>query len=276
VTLSPSGATICALDADGHPLCCGRNANKYPVLPGPFSDLAVSARGARDFGACGVKAAPTPAGATVECWGSTPVPPATFKVSGFIRQSFCGVTPAQDVACTSGATVPLPASARGKVREAAFMGNTTCALLATGQIACATRGASKVVDGTFSQIDVGAGAVCALDRRGRVSCWQTQTFSPLSLPLGDRSFRQIVVSTSGPDGLCGVTRAGTVQCVPFDSAHGALPVPDSSVQFNLITEGAGQFCGVTTSSHVECWGEQWPPVIRNYEARKPFGGLRPY
>jgi len=274
VTLSPSGATACALDVDGHPFCCGRNANKYPPLAGPFTDLAISGRGAQDFGACGVK--PTPAGTTVECWGDTPAPPPSLKIARFIRQSFCGVAPSRDIACVSGAVVPLPAPARGEAREAAFQGNTVCAVATSGKISCARGAVSKTFDGTFSNVDVGADSVCALDQAGQVHCWDTHTLSPLSLSLADRSFRQIAVGTSGSNAFCGITSAAGIECVPLGPDSRPPSVPGGSQQFVQIGEAAGRFCGVTSSSRVECWGETWPPVIRTYETRKPFGGLRLY
>jgi hypothetical protein len=275
VAVSPDGATTCGLDLDGHPFCCGRNASKYPAPLRSFKTLSLSGGGARAFGACGVRASAQQASdGALECWGDVPPPRASAPLRTFVRQSLCGVTRAGQIACPSGAEVPLPEGAKGRVREASWAGSLICAVSEGGRMACSNAGTTRTFEGRFTDLDVGAAGLCATDSAAHPHCWDAQALSPRPTALAQIRLHGIVVTAGSKASVCGIGADGRVQCAPLTPGKGVLAPTDE--RFTQIAEGAGNLCGVTTGGRIQCWGDSWPPIVRAYESRAAYGGLNPH
>jgi hypothetical protein len=172
---------VCALDAAGHPVCCGERLPEDPPA-GPFTRLALGI----DFD-CGL----TPAG-DLRCWGRDapaggeliPGPFADVGVGRGREQRMCAERrDAHALACWSEKDGMVPLLLPGGLPAlAGFARNTEgCALDRSGRIACRSGGNSGFA-GIYRALDGTEGRLCAINLDGRVECNRTwpsgQTVGP--------------------------------------------------------------------------------------------------
>ncbi len=277
VSVSPGGATMCGLDLDGRPHCCGRGAAKYPVPSGTFDALSLVAAGVRGFGACGIRPPPSPrAEGALECWGDLPPIPRPTRLRRFVRHSACGVTSSHEVACGWNVRLPVPEGTQGKVREASWAGSLGCVLTESARIVCSVAGKARTLDGRFRDLDVGSTSVCATDTEGRPHCWDARTLSPIAVSSSQAQLHDVLVVESGEGGeaLCGIDSEAKVDCRSLAPGRAAPPTGSEGVV--EIAEGGGCLCGVTKDERIRCWGDTWPALSRPNQPPVPHPERKPH
>ena len=229
VAIAPGSLFTCALRATGTVACWGdggRGQLGNGNLGADTSPSAVSGvRGAVAITAGSDYACALLATGTVDCWGD-----AGFGSLGTGSYTADGTLPAQVVGVTNAVAI-----------SASYL--HTCALLATGSIACwGSNHFGALGDGTTDDgltavavtgIDdataIGAGSLysCALRAAGTASCWGYNDVGQLgdgAKGLTPQSFTPVPVTVSG---LAGAT---------------------------AITTGGGDACALLAAATVDCWG----------------------
>lgn len=91
---------------------------------------------------------------------------------------------------------------------------------------------------------------CALDTEGRVHCWGENAHGQMEPPEGEL-FEQIVAGIEYTCGLTGAMRAicwGEIEEDPVDALDG---------EFEYLSGGDFQVCGIGASGELKCWGMSW-------------------
>lgn len=164
----------------------------------------------------------------------------------------------------------------------------TCGIVADGSAYCwGTNAAGQLGDGTttarLSPAPAATGhkfitiefsdpirlplyEICGLETTGAVFCWGRGKSTPVAVASG---FTFTTLSAGIGGSFCGIVTGGDAYCWGFDS-NGELGTDSLSAfpgfattparvlgnhAFTSISVGFGHACGVTTDSHLYCWGD---------------------
>ena len=194
--------------------------------------------------------------------------------------------------CGGGATVSptTPGALSGATRVVAIAAGVehTCALVATGRVACwggnfkgqlgdgakEDRASPRALRDLDDVVEIAAGTwhTCARRRGGRVSCWGDGTYGQLGdgttverrLPADVSGLDDAIQLSAGGDHTCALRRGGTVVCwgrnvhgeiAKARAAGGNVPSPvDADVTAVAEVRAGGRFtCARLVSGEITCW-----------------------
>lgn len=274
VGATPSGAVICAVTGDRHPLCQGTLAvdstgtfdlGATPTLVAADTMVDTIAVGASHF--CGVNAAHTAwcwgdygagvrgdsvAPGTRNAWG-TPTPVAggaTWAgVAAGVSHS-CGMATDRKVFCWgTGREVGVPDSSSYDTSTAA------CGRSVHGGAPCTYIPRPLTTVPAVSGIVSAGTTTCALTTAGTVWCWGyvgptagKVSQVPVAMPL---STTAIAVSVGTAGGYCIIATAGDAYCNDLGSAPALVP---GGLRYTGISTGSDHACAIGVGGYLYCWG----------------------
>jgi hypothetical protein len=283
--VSTNGQTTCALDASGRLTCCGRSWRRPPP-DDRWRSINVAL-------GCGVTSQ-----GRLSCWGTEAPTPDTPPLLDLAKGSgpVCAVTVRRDVLCFARSSsptarsprelrsaLPFPGGARsvctstaagricheaeriptphleGQVSRVSVWNTRGCALLRDGGVACwSTKAPPTRHPGPFVDLLVGPDASCALGEDGRASCWSNESGATVTF-AGASDFSSLS-SFPRAEVICGLDRAGQVRCAGSGEQGPSTTTtpPPPPGPFQDLAEAGGQFCGVSRTGAVQCWGRRWP------------------
>ncbi len=219
--ISSGSNHICALRADGSPICWGSD-NKYGQESPPW-DERFTAISSGHLYTCALRADGSPA-----CWGSDE----DGKASPPTDESFTAIS--------SG-------------------GWYTCALRADGSPVCwgdDRDGESSPPDGeTFILISSGSSHACALRNDGSPVCWGSDWDGQASPPTGEK----FTTISSGSNHTCALRADGSPVCWGdnlnlYDDEFVGQASPPQDEKFTAISSGSSHTCALRDDGSPVCWG----------------------
>ncbi len=182
--------------------------------------------------------------------------------------------------------------------------STTCGLVADGSAYCwGLNDAGQFGDGTATTRLVPAPAaighkftvitfsdnvqkppyeVCGLETTGAVFCWGRGNSTPIAAAVG---FSFVTLSAGIGGAFCGIVASGDAYCWGFDfygelgndSTSNAITTTPARVigghTFTSISVGFAHTCGITSDSHLYCWGDD--TFAQLGDGRPDFSSLVP-
>lgn len=256
--LSCGGETICAVLADGSPLCWHLDADART------SGTDFTAISTTTTYACGVHA-----NGTVSCWGSSSgadgeILPTAPLVDGLDDAVAVSVGPT--LACAMRASGAVACWGAGPLGDGTMNGSTTPVTV-------------QGLPGRATQIAVGSMRACALIEDGTVSCWGTffndagvdpAALSPTAglTPLAVAGLSGVKAVSAGTFQSCAVLDDGTVRHWGTDywengAPPGAFPTHWSFTPYpvpgltSVVAVASAEMhnCALLADGHVECWGD---------------------
>lgn len=227
VTVAAGSQHACALRADGTVACWGKGLSRQTRAPsGEFSEIA-----AAGYVFCGLRT-----DRTLYCWGDDSTPDGEFER---ISEGHCGIRPGGRIECWSPDADGLGGSCRaqaGRVecwslndiassppwagpittatRDGRWPGST-CGILADSTIACWDTLTHKQYDakeGTYTQLSMTTGPLCALGIDGTPRCWGKWSYDDDSIRSASAPPGRFMKVAVGDAHACGIRASGTVAC----------------------------------------------------------------
>ena len=271
---------VCGLQADGTPLCWGRNVNDSLKIPG--GNLTLSQISAGKNFTCGLRI-----DGAIACWGdnyrgqSSP-PDGVFDEIATGEKYACALDDGAlicwgngfpDGAATIQEVPPLSAIQAGV--------DLACGLTSDNDMACWNNGGEdpantsdnddsefEIISGPFTELAVGLSHVCAIRNDGSVFC-EGDHYSRRSSPPPTK-FVQI---SSGLHHACGITETSDIECwgsgVPGATGE-RLSAPEG--KFTAISVGWRNSCALSANGRAVCW--QQPDIQNPSELPEAFGGVK--
>ena len=253
--VSVGGNHACALLATGSPMCWGSDAYGRMALPAtqPMAELAEG-----DYGGCAINSA-----GELVCWqmpykadGRLFVPSkGKYTKVETLSNYGCGLTKKGVLQCWGGGTDkkngPANHPPKGKYVDFSLAKTYGCAVEKSGSLRCWTSGAPEVKKGKvvgkkfsrelvappkgkFTQVAVVREFACALDKKGKATCWAPELEKKKRRRDKGGTGTAFLSSEEGGPGLR-VTK-----------------VPD--VSFSKVQARYPSACGLTKKGVVQCWG----------------------
>ena len=240
--LSVGGRNVCALDANGHLGCWGKDTGSVLNPPaGTFKQTD----GGSDF-SCAIKADDT-----VVCWGGagsfgqihpSEVPTDEFKQTAVGEFHACAIRADDTVACwgglyreTAGGPIlqqPAAVAPTGQFKAISAGPDLTCGIKSDDTLQCwgeTTHDRHTVPSGSFTHVAVGYSHVCAINSNKAMECWGEPDFF-------DREGDGV------PDDLDG--KGNHTSTIPPSGTH----------QYVALSAGEGHTCAIRVDTRAVCWG----------------------
>ena len=277
----------CGLISGGIIECWGDNpSHDVTVLPGGEIYQAMSGVAAisPQGGNCGLLAD----GALV-CWSDVPdgqaPPDGVFKSVG----DRCAVRITGEAVCWDLDYNILPNPPEGSFDFVSAGGHHTCGIEPGGDVGCwgaDWNGQATPAVGEFKAVSVGHEHSCGVRSDGSLACWGSNWHGQTASPQGE--FRAV---SAGHDHSCGVRINGSLECwgnlfryldplsvqhdeqIPTDSHDDPFDIvtlPDGD--FDTVSSGEANNCGVQTDGMVQCWPSFW--YVDHELSQPPVTALR--
>lgn len=297
-SIAIGGGEICALDAEGHPVCLTPESSLRPPMRrynalsfGPTSacgigidrklvcwgaslgqtpgDTVYSVRVGHDH-ACAVRTDDQ----SIVCWGDdsrgqTSAPPGSFYHLASGNGFSCGIRNDYRPFCWGSgpavANVPPPAS----FYSIAAHGGNVCAIGTRNTVHCWGEDAATLSrpaqEENHSDISLGARHACAKSGyNGNLVCWGNNDQDQLSAPTTDT---HSMVASSG-DTSCAISSGAGVTC--WGETRVSKPIATTIFGTGRIGAGTAHTCQSRANGGVSCWGDnsfgQSTPLRTNQRA----------
>jgi hypothetical protein len=136
----------------------------------------------------------------------------------------------------------------------------TCAIDNRGVLTCwgsDSDGAATPADGEYKLVQAGGSSSCAINMDDQIVCWGTNTSGQLDVP--ETTWTDLAMTSLHG---CGLYGAGGVSCWGLNSS-GQTTSPSGA--FSLIAAGNSHACAHKATGATECWGN-WDETDPDYEA----------